>query len=58
MYLYLSVAAKNLKEQMERSKSILLEDWEELPPSFATSSLKGQGREEILDYIGSILKSL
>ncbi len=43
---------------MERSKGILLEDWEELPPSFATSSLKGQGKEEVLDYVESILKTL
>ena len=47
-----------LREQMERSKGILLEDWEELPPSFATSSLKGQGKEEVLDYVESILKTL
>lgn len=47
-----------LREQMERSKGILLEDWEELPPSFATSSLKGQGKEEVLDYIESILKTI
>lgn len=29
----------------------LLETWEELPPVFRTSSEKGIGREEILDYI-------
>lgn len=47
-----------LQGQMERSKQILLEQWEELPPSFASSALKGQGKEEILDYIESILKTL
>lgn len=31
--------------------SRLLEEWEELPPVFATSSEDGRGREEILDYI-------
>lgn len=29
----------------------LLEQWEELPPVFMTSGVKGKGREEILDYI-------
>ncbi len=33
-----------------------LEDvWEELPPCFITSSEKGQGREEVLDYIEKFL---
>ncbi len=36
----------------------LLETWEELPPIFTTSSEKRQGREELLDYIDSINKSL
>lgn len=34
----------------------LLKDWEELPPVFVTSSEKGEGRDEILDYIDSINK--
>ena len=29
----------------------LLETWEELPPVFRTSSEKGVGRDQILDYI-------
>lgn len=33
----------------------LLESWEELPPYFVTSSEKAQGRDELLDYIDSIL---
>ncbi|MDD3967817.1 MAG: ribosome biogenesis GTP-binding protein YihA/YsxC [Proteiniphilum sp.] len=36
----------------------LLEGWEELPPIFVTSSEKGQGREELLDYIEQINRSL
>ena len=36
-----------------------LEDrWEELPPYFITSSEKKTGREEVLDYIDKINKSL
>ena len=40
-----------LKAQIERDKEILSEDWEELPPTFASSSETGAGKEEILDYI-------
>jgi len=36
----------------------LQERWEELPPKFITSSENGTGREELLDYIGSIQASL
>lgn len=32
-------------------KKRLLEDWEELPPIFVTSSEKQMGRDEVLDYI-------
>lgn len=37
---------------------VLLQQWEELPPVFITSSEKPRGREDILDYIDSINKSL
>lgn len=36
----------------------LKEQWEELPPHFVSSSENGTGRQEILDYIDSINKSL
>lgn len=39
-------------------KDKLLESWEELPPIFVTSSEKGEGREELLDYIEKINKML
>ena len=35
-------------------KAELLKSWEELPPIFLTSIEDGRGREELLDYIGSI----
>ncbi len=38
--------------------SVLKEQWEELPPYFASSSLKKTGKEEILDYIESINSSI
>ena len=40
-----------LKAQLERDKEILSEDWEEMPPMFASSAETGAGKEEILDYI-------
>ena len=36
----------------------MLETWEEMPPFFITSAEKGTGREEVLDYIEKINKSL
>lgn len=47
-----------LQENIEAYKKRLLEDWEELPPIFITSSEKRQGRDELLDYIDNINKSL
>ena len=47
-----------LQVQLNQNKGRLLEDWEELPPCFVSSSVKGTGKEEILDYIGSILQNL
>lgn len=46
-----------LAAQVERDRSILLEQWEELPPMFCSSSQTGSGRKEILDYIETILNS-
>ena len=37
---------------------MLTEQWEELPPYFVTSSEARSGRDELLDYIASINKSL
>lgn len=46
-----------LAAQIEKDQAILLQQWEELPPMFISSSEKGLGKEEILDYIGNILSS-
>ena len=40
-----------LKENVEAYKARLLEDWEELPPVFVTSSETGLGGEELTEYI-------
>ncbi|MFA5713573.1 MAG: ribosome biogenesis GTP-binding protein YihA/YsxC [Bacteroidales bacterium] len=47
-----------VKEQVEINNQELLKYWEELPPYFITSSTKGTGKEELLQYIGDILKKL
>ena len=47
-----------LSRQLLENKERLLEQWEELPPSFVSSSVKGTGKEEILEYIDSILQTL
>ena len=39
-------------------KRKLSETWEEMPPMFITSSVKRDGRDELLDYIDSINKQL
>jgi GTP-binding protein len=47
-----------LQMNIEVYQEKLLETWEELPPIFITSSEKGQGRDELLNYIESINESL
>ena len=46
------------RENVERYLNRLKEQWEELPPHFVTSSEKGLGRKELLDYIEQINTSL
>ena len=41
-----------LSDNIAAYKQTLLETWEELPPVFCTSAETGQGRDEVLDYIG------
>jgi GTP-binding protein len=40
-----------LAASVELYQNTLLEEWEELPPMIVTSSEKGIGRDEVLDYI-------
>lgn len=47
-----------LEQQKDKISASILEHWEELPPMFLTSSEKGTGREELLDYIGEILPAI
>ena len=44
------------EKSIERYRQTLVETWEELPPMFVSSSERGTGRDEILDFIGECLK--
>ncbi|MCC8132828.1 MAG: ribosome biogenesis GTP-binding protein YihA/YsxC [Tannerellaceae bacterium] len=52
------ISKGRLKENIQTYQKKLLENWEELPPVFLSSSEKREGREEILDYIGTINANL
>lgn len=45
-------------KKVDDYKKALLQQWEELPPVFITSSEKGQGRDEVLDYIEQVNKAI
>lgn len=47
-----------LAANIEAYKKRLLEDWEELPPVFITSSETSLGREEVLQYINQVNDTL
>ena len=47
-----------LKENVEAYKARLLEEWEELPPVFVTSSETGLGGDELTAYIEDVTASL
>lgn len=47
-----------LKKNIDEYKEKLLEQWEELPPIFVTSSETAMGRDELLEYIDDINKTL
>ena len=47
-----------LSSNIAAYKKRLLEDWEELPPVFITSSETGLGREDVLQYIDEINATL
>ena len=49
------LSATQRRKSVERYCTTLAEQWEELPPMFCSSSEKGLGREEILDYIEKCL---
>jgi len=50
------ISKPKVQQSVARFKKELLHSWEELPPMIASSSVSGLGRDEILDYINSLLK--
>lgn len=48
------ISPQEKKKNIENYNSTLLEEWEELPKTFITSSTKKEGREELLNYIEEI----
>lgn len=48
------VSKLKVSQNVEKFKEKMLETWEELPPLFLSSAEKGDGRDEILNYIDSI----
>ena len=51
-------SAGKTKQNVERFLDTLKEQWEELPPYFITSSEKKTGRQELMDYIESVNRTL
>ena len=49
------LSAAQLRRNLDRYRSTLLEQWEELPPIFCVSSADRRGREEILAHIEKCL---
>ena len=52
------ISKSRLQENLKAYQKKLLESWEELPPILLSSSEKKEGRDEILNYIDEINKSL
>lgn len=48
------VSKLKVSQNVEKFKAKMMESWEELPFFFLSSAEKGDGRDEILDYIESI----
>lgn len=51
------LSSSQTASNVARYKRTLLEEWEELPPLFITSSEKRTGRSEVLDFIDSCLQN-
>lgn len=49
---------KAIENHIEDYKSILLETWEEMPNYFITSSSKGIGKDDVLEYIDTLNSSI
>ncbi len=52
------IPSKELSKNMMKYQQEMLKTWEFLPPTFKTSSVSKQGKEDILNYMENILKSV
>ena len=56
--IFVSLSKESAKNNIAAYKKRLLEEWEELPPVFVTSSESALGREEVLQYISEVNSTL
>lgn len=52
------ISQAEVGSNVRKFKEKMLETWEELPPIFQTSAEKMRGRDEVLDYIESVIKAI
>lgn len=52
------LSVSKVRQNVEAYVNRMMEAWEEMPPYFITSAEKAQGRDEVLNYIEQINKSL
>lgn len=52
------ISQAEVGSNVRKFKEKMLETWEELPPIFQTSAEKKRGKEEVLDYIESVIKAI
>lgn len=50
------ISQAEVGSNVRKFKEKMLETWEELPPIFQTSAEKTRGKDEVLDYIESVIK--
>lgn len=52
------ISQAQVGSNVRKFKEKMLETWEELPPIFQTSAEKMRGREDVLDYIESVIEAI
>lgn len=52
------LSKNKVQSNMAKYKKVLSRNWEELPPSFRSSTVTGEGVDELLDYIADINKQV
>jgi GTP-binding protein len=51
------LSANELAKSMKRYKVVLSQYWEEMPPSFITSSETRRGQDEVLNFIDEVIRN-